>query len=259
MKGTAVFNLHNTSLKLIPSFSAPQRRQTGTRGLLASKPAESKVMRAVLADLGKCPTQPTKQRGLLEKPYRGGPALLGSLDLPAVHTSLVSPTGPTQLTLSLTGSSGKPLSCRPWVAAAGSCQGSQCSEKPHSGGCPPQAPNRASRVAVGASSPHLPWQREEREPGAEPIWSPWAIWMREQVTGQALVMLHSASFGAWVSWDGTLEAPLARIGLNALSSLSPYIPDSCCWPGSDLEETTVPPGRVWETYPFSFSVKASGA
>ena len=168
MKGTVVFNPHNTSLKLIPSFSAPQRRQMGTRGLLASKPAESKVMRAVLADLGKCPTQPTKQRGLLEKSYRGGPALPGSLGLPAVHTSLVSPTSPTQLTLSLTGSSGKPLSCRPWVAAAGSCQGSQCSEKPRSGGCPPQAPNRASRVAVGASSPRLPWQREEREPGAEP-------------------------------------------------------------------------------------------
>lgn len=126
--------------------------------------------------------------------------MVGSLRLPAVHTSLGAPPPRPRLTLSLTGSSGKPLSCRPWVAAAGCCRGASTQRSHTLGAAPaPPCPERGFPSGCGSQRcPRPPWQREERPPGQsphppEPMWSPWAVWMRGRVSAQAPLVLYSAS------------------------------------------------------------------
>lgn len=94
------------------------------------------------------PTQPTKQSALLETSYRCGPGLVGRLGLPDL------PSTPTQRRLNLTGSSGKPLSCRPWVASAGSCR--EASAQSSLTLEDPPTPNKQQDFQIGCGSQHSP-------------------------------------------------------------------------------------------------------
>lgn len=139
---------------------------------------------------------------------------------------------------------------------------------------PPPTSNRASRLVVGASTVQLCPGGEERTPGAEPRPStahvePWG-WVervgkrtghwtaREKGTGSS-----NGPFCKFRGMDPMGWHPRGSPGPHPAQypalSPPPPIPDSCCWPGSAQVHAAVPPGRVWATYPFSFSVKASGA
>lgn len=110
---------------------------------------------------------------------------------------------------------------------------------------------------------------QEQSPGPpQPMWSPGWGWVER--VGKRM--------GHWTAREkgtGSSNGPFCKLrGMDPMGwhprgspgphpaqypALSPPIPDSCCWPESAQVHTEVPLGRVWATYPFSFSVKASGA